>query len=46
MGLILVRLTIQILPEFHRRFVQMLQYKEQIAGIKVVLVEESYTSKC
>jgi putative transposase len=29
----------------HRRFVQMLQYKEQIAGIKVVLVEESYTSK-
>ena len=30
----------------HRRFVQMLQYKEQIAGIKVVLVEESYTSKC
>jgi len=30
----------------HRRFVQMLQSKEQIAGIKVVLVEESYTSKC
>ena len=30
----------------YRRFVQMLQYKEQIAGIKVVLVEESYTSKC
>ena len=30
----------------HRRFVQMLQYKGQIAGIKVVLVEESYTSKC
>jgi transposase len=24
----------------------MLQYKGQIAGIKVVLVEESYTSKC
>ncbi|MEG4225886.1 transposase [Microcoleus sp. N9_B2] len=30
----------------HRRFVQMLQYKGQIAGIQVVLVEESYTSKC
>jgi len=30
----------------HRRLVQMLQYKGQIAGIKVVLVEESYTSKC
>ena len=30
----------------HRRFVQMLQYKGQIAEIKVVLVEESYTSKC
>ena len=30
----------------HRRFVQMLHYKGQIAGIKVVLVEESYTSKC
>ena len=30
----------------HRRFLQMLQYKGQIAGIKVVLVEESYTSKC
>ncbi|MEG4962999.1 MULTISPECIES: transposase [unclassified Microcoleus] len=30
----------------HCRFVQMLQYKGQIAGIKVVLVEESYTSKC
>ncbi|WP_293127077.1 transposase [Microcoleus sp. bin38.metabat.b11b12b14.051] len=30
----------------HRRFVQMLQYKAQLAGIKVVLVEESYTSIC
>jgi IS605 OrfB family transposase len=30
----------------HRRFVQMWEYKGQIAGIKVVLVEESYTSKC
>ncbi len=30
----------------HRQFVQMLQYKGQVAGIKVVLVEESYTSKC
>ena len=30
----------------HRRFLQMLQYKGQVAGIKVVLVEESYRSKC
>ena len=30
----------------HRRFVQMLQYKGQLAGIQVGLVEESYTSKC
>ncbi|MEG4407473.1 transposase [Microcoleus sp. MON2_D5] len=30
----------------HRRFVQMLQYKGLIAGIKVVLVEDNYTSKC
>ncbi|MEG4842031.1 transposase [Microcoleus sp. B9-D4] len=30
----------------HCRFVQMLQYKGQPAGIQVVLVEESYTSKC
>ncbi|MEG4274558.1 MULTISPECIES: IS200/IS605 family accessory protein TnpB-related protein [unclassified Microcoleus] len=30
----------------HRRFLQMLQYTGQLAGIQVVLVEESYTSKC
>ncbi|MEG3988632.1 transposase [Microcoleus sp. S28C3] len=30
----------------HARFVQMLQYKGKLAGIKVVLVEENYTSKC
>ncbi|MEG4084918.1 transposase [Microcoleus sp. POL10_C6] len=30
----------------HRRFVQMLQYKGQLAGIQVLLVEESYTSQC
>ncbi|MEG4109243.1 transposase [Microcoleus sp. S13_C5] len=30
----------------HCQFVQMLQYKGQLVGIKVVLVEESYTSKC
>ncbi|MEG4027878.1 MULTISPECIES: transposase [unclassified Microcoleus] len=29
----------------HRRFVQMLQYKGQLAGIQVLLVEESYTSQ-
>ncbi|MEG4498604.1 transposase [Microcoleus sp. F10-C6] len=30
----------------HRRLLQMLQYKGQVAVIQVVLVEESYTSKC
>jgi IS605 OrfB family transposase len=30
----------------HSRFLQVLQYKRQIAGIQVVLVEEGYTSKC
>ncbi|MEG5034946.1 transposase [Microcoleus sp. AT3-D2] len=30
----------------HRRFLQMLQYKGQLAGIQVVLVKESYSSKC
>ncbi|WP_293342618.1 transposase [Microcoleus sp. CAWBG58] len=30
----------------HRRLVQMLQYKGQIAEIQVLLVGESYTSKC
>ncbi|MEG4351258.1 transposase [Microcoleus sp. LAD1_D3] len=29
----------------HRRFLEMLQYKGQLAGIQVVLVEESYTSQ-
>jgi len=30
----------------HARFIEMLTYKAQLAGIKVILVEESYTSKC
>lgn len=30
----------------HRRLVQMLQYKAQIAEIQVLLVGDSYTSKC
>lgn len=30
----------------HRQFLQMLQYKGQVAVIQVVLVEESYKSKC
>ena len=30
----------------HARFIQMLTYKAELAGIKVLLVEESYTSKC
>ncbi|MEG4856719.1 transposase [Microcoleus sp. K1-B6] len=30
----------------HYRLVQTLQYQGQLAGIQVVLVEESYTSKC
>jgi putative transposase len=30
----------------HARFIQMLTYKAQLVGIKVVLVTEEYTSKC
>jgi len=30
----------------HARFIDMLTYKAQLAGIAVVLTEESYTSKC
>ncbi|NDJ74994.1 MAG: IS200/IS605 family element transposase accessory protein TnpB [Chloroflexi bacterium] len=30
----------------HARFIDMLTYKAELAGIQVVLVEESYTSKC
>jgi putative transposase len=30
----------------HARFIQMLTYKAPLAGIQVVLTEESYTSKC
>jgi putative transposase len=30
----------------HARFIQMLQYKAELVGIQVVLVEESHTSKC
>ncbi|MGL6342254.1 MAG: RNA-guided endonuclease InsQ/TnpB family protein [Waterburya sp.] len=30
----------------HARFIQQLEYKAQLAGIKVTLQEESYTSKC
>jgi len=30
----------------HARFVEMLTYKAQLVGIKVILVEESHTSKC
>ena len=30
----------------HSRFINMLVYKCEIVGIKVVLVNESYTSKC
>ncbi|MBN1564396.1 MAG: transposase [Anaerolineae bacterium] len=30
----------------HARFIEMLTYKAQLAGIQVILVEESYTSKC
>ena len=30
----------------HARFIQMLQYKGELAGIKVIVTEESYTSKC
>jgi putative transposase len=30
----------------HARFVELLTYKAQLVGIRVVLIEESYTSKC
>jgi putative transposase len=30
----------------HARFIQMLQYKAELVGIRVILTEESYTSKC
>jgi putative transposase len=30
----------------HTQFIQMLTYKAQLAGIKVIVTEESYTSKC
>ena len=30
----------------HAQFIEMLQYKGQLAGIQVVVTEESYTSKC
>lgn len=30
----------------HARFIDMLTYKAQLLGIKVIITEESYTSKC
>jgi putative transposase len=30
----------------HARFISMIQYKCELVGIKVILTEESYTSKC
>ncbi|HEY7020388.1 MAG TPA: transposase [Ktedonobacterales bacterium] len=30
----------------HARFIQMLQYKAELVGIRVLVAEESYTSKC
>ncbi len=30
----------------HAQFIQMLQYKAELVGIHVMLIEESYTSKC
>jgi putative transposase len=30
----------------HARFIQMLRYKAELAGIQVIVTEESYTSKC
>lgn len=30
----------------HARFIEMLTYKAQLAGIQVIVTEESYTSKC
>ena len=36
--------TFVFLP--HARFIQMLTYKAELVGIRVLLTEESYTSKC
>lgn len=33
-------------PIPHARFIEMLSYKATLAGIQVILTEESYTSKC
>ena len=30
----------------HARFIDMLTYKAKLVGIKVIITEESYTSKC
>src|SRR5262249_34050343 len=30
----------------HARFIEMLVYKAKLVGIKVIVIEESYTSKC
>ena len=30
----------------HARFINMLTYKAQMVGIKVIITEESHTSKC
>ena len=30
----------------HARFIEMLTYKAEFVGIKVITTEESYTSKC
>ena len=30
----------------HARFIEMLTYKAELVGIKVTVIEESYTSKC
>jgi putative transposase len=30
----------------HARFIEMLEYKAKLAGIKTVVIEEAYTSKC
>jgi putative transposase len=30
----------------HARFIEMLSYKAKLVGIKVIVTEESYTSKC
>ena len=30
----------------HARFIEMLEYKAKLAGIRTIVIEESYTSKC